>query len=396
MDYFPPQNFWSLHRRTLILNSAIGFRVASFLDRKFNFLVLFVSLFAYGFRGAKYPRLVFGDDATLVSHALDRQMPWGMLGRFDKLGLFDPFNDNLAVLLRVVTHFALIGPDSGFAFRTYIIMTIFWAMVTWIIALTIKNYVSPSAGVVAALMLCWLPFSNQVFLAQTNTVAWPLAMLCILLVALGSYPATLSVRILLVVLFSLTAMSTGTMIIVIAWLVFDIARNIRRVNRFEIVLLLFTGFSYYLQLISYKPRPNAKLPLGHELYRTLFGWSPQFIRARIGQDLSFGMSMMLFLIPTLLIASWVYLFIHAFQSHRVRAIASLRLLITSLILPVLLIAGNGWLNTHYLYIPSALFWLSALILAASHRDRTSASSQLATGVLVILYCTAISGVYYVL
>jgi hypothetical protein len=256
--------------------------------------------------------------------------------------------------------------------------------------------VSPSAGVVAALMLCWLPFSNQVFLAQTNTVAWPLALLCILLVALGSYPATLSVRILLVVLFSLTAMSTGTMIIVIAWLVFDIARNIRRVNRFEIVLLLFTGFSYYLQLISYKPRPNAKLPLGHELYRTLFGWSPQFIRARIDQGLSFGMSMMLFLIPILLIASWLYLFIHAFQSHRVRAITSLRLLITSLVLPVLLIAGNGWLNTHYLYIPSALFWLSALILAVSHRDRKSASSQLAIGVLVALYCTAISGVYYVL
>jgi hypothetical protein len=366
------------------------------LDRKFNFLVLFVSLFAYGFRGAKYPRLVFGDDATLVSHALDRQMPWGMLGRFDKLGLFDPFNDNLAVLLRVVTHFALIGPDSGFAFRIFIIMTIFWATVTWVIALTIKNYVSPGVGVVAALMLSWLPFSNQVFLAQANTVAWPLALLCILLVALRSYPTSLSVRIPVVVLFSLTAMSTGTMIVAIAWLVFDIARNIRRVNRFEIVLLLFTGFSYYLQLISYKPRPNAKLPLDHELYRTLFGWSPQFIRARIGQDLSFGVSLMLFLIPILLIASWLYLFIHAFQSHRVHAIASLRLLITSLVLPVLLIAGNGWLNTHYLYIPSALFWLSALILAASHRDRTSASSQLATGVLVILYCTAISGVYYVL
>jgi hypothetical protein len=65
-------------------------------------------------------------------------------------------------------------------------------------------------------------------------------------------------------------------------------------------------------------------------------------------------------------------------------------------LPVLLITGNGWLNTHYLFIPSALFWLSALILAASIRDRKTAVSQLAIGALIFFYCAAISGVYYVL
>jgi len=396
VDYFPPQNFWPLHRRTFVLNSTIGFRVAAFLDRRFHVLVLLGSLFAYGLRGAKYSQVVFGDDATLASHALDRQPPWGIFGRFDKLGLFDPFNDYLAVLLRVVTHIALIGPDSGFTFRVFIIMTVFWTSVTWVIALTIRNYISPIAGVVAATMLCWMPFSNRVFLAQANTVAWPLALLCILVVALRMYPQKSPSRILLVLIFSLTAMSTGTMIVVIAWLSFEIARNIRRVNRFEVVLLLFTSFSYYFQWTAYEPRPNDKLPLGHELYRTMFSWSPQFIRTRIDQELSIGASLILFLIPMILIAAWLYLFSNAYQTHRIRAIAALRLFITSLVLPVLLIVGNGWLNTHYLFIPSALFWLSALILATSIRNRNSILAQLATGALVLFYCTAISGVYYVL
>jgi len=396
VECFPPHGFWPLHWRALVLNSTIGLRITSFVDRRFHVLVIIGALFAYGLRGAKYSRTVFGDDATLVSHALDRQQPWGMFGHFDKLGLFDPFNDYLAVLLRIVTHVALIGSDAGFTFRIYVIMTIFWALVTLVIATVIRGYVSSSGGLVAALILCWLPFSNYVFLAQANTVAWPLALLCILVVALRTYPANLFLRVLLVVLFSLTAMSTGTMIVVIAWLVFDIARNIRRVNKFEVVLLLFTACSYCLQWITYEPRPNAKLPLGHEMYRTLFSWSPQFIRNKIGQELSLSFTFILYLIPTLLFASWLYLFIYAYQSHKVHAIASLRLLITSLMLPVLLIAGNGWLNTHYMFIPAALFWLSALILAASPGDRESTPRQLAIIVLTICYCTTISGVYYIL
>ena len=127
-----------------------------------------------------------------------------------------------------------------------------------------------------------------------------------------------------------------------------------------------------------------------------FSWSPQFIRNRIGQELSSGVTLILWLIPILLITSWLFLFVSAYTSDRLRAVASLRLMITSLVLPVLLITGNGWLNTHYLFIPSALFWLSTLILAASIRDRKTAVSQLAIGVMVFFYCTAISGVYYVL
>ena len=323
-------------------------------------------------------------------------MPWGVLGRFDKLGLFDPFNDYLAVLLRIVTHLALIGPDSQFAFRVFVIMTIFWAMVTWVIALTIKNYVSPTAGVITALTLCWLPFSNQVFLAQANTIAWPLALLCILIVALKEYPEKQIYRVMLVVVFSLTAMSTGTMVVAIGWLVFDIAYKFRTFSRFQAVLLFFTSISYYFQWTTYEPRPNVKLPLGHELYRTLFSWSPQFIRNRIGQELSLGITVILWLIPVLLITSWLFLFVSAYTSDRLRAIASLRLMITSLMLPVSLITSNGWLNTHYLFIPSALFWLSALILAASIRYRKTAFSQLSIGALIFFYCTAISGVYYVL
>ena len=396
MECVKTQDFWPLLGGALFLNSTIGLRVSSFLERHFNSVVSVCSLSIYGLRGADFRQIVTGDDATLVNHALNRQLPWGVFGRFDKLGLFDPFNDYLAVLLRLITHVALIGPDSGFAFRIFVITTFFWTVVTWVIALTIKNYVSPKAGVIAALTLCWLPFSNQVFLAQANTVAWPLALLCILIVALRVYPEKQLYRVILVVVFSLTAMSTGTMVVAIGWLVFDIARNIRTIKRFQADLLFFTSISYYFQWITYEPRPNIKLPLGDELYRTLFSWSPQFIRNRIGEELPLGVALILWLIPIFLITSWLFLFVSTYASDRLRAAASLRLMITSLVLPVLLITRNGWLNTHYLFIPSALFWLSALILTASIRDRKTAVSQLAIGALIFFYCTAISGVYYVL
>jgi len=132
------------------------------------------------------------------------------------------------------------------------------------------------------------------------------------------------------------------------------------------------------------------------MYRTLFSWSPQFIRNKIGEHLSLTSTLILWVIPVLLIISWTYLFIIVYRRNRGIALVSLRLLVTSLMLPILLIAGNGWLNTHYMFIPTALFWISALILSASLHGRWPVPIQLAIATLTILYCAAISGVYYVL
>lgn len=385
-----------MHGRTFVLNSTIGSRISAFVDQRFHVLVLLGSLFSFGFRGAQYNPHVFGDDATLVSHALNRQPPWGLFGHYDKLGMFDPFNDYLAVLLRIVTHVALIGPDSGFTFRLFVIMTIFWALVTLTVALVIRKRISANAGLIAALLLCWLPFSNQVFLAQANTVAWPLALLCIAIVALRIYPTTFATRVAVVVLFSLTALSTGTMIVAIGLLALDIALSIRKFKHFQSILLAFTGVSFFFQWYAYKPRTNDKFPLGHEMYRTLFSWAPQFIRNKIGEDLSMTSTLILWVIPLLLIISWTYLFVNVYGHNRNNALASLRLFITSLLLPILLIVGNGWLNTHYMFIPAALFWISTLVLGASLRGRWPVPMQLVIATLTILYCAAISGVYYVL
>ena len=385
-----------MHGRTFVLNSTIGSRISAFVDRRFHVLVPLVSLFTYGLRGVQYNPQVFGDDATLVSHALSRQPPWGLFGHYDKLGLFDPFNDYLAVLLRIVTHVALIGPDSRFAFRLFVIMTIFWALVTWTVALVIRKRISANAGLIAALLLCWLPFSNQVFLAQANTVAWPLALLCIVIIALRIYPTTFAARVAVVLLFSLTALSTGTMIVAIGLLALDIALSIRKFKHFQTILLAFTGVSFFFQWYAYKPRTNDKLPLGHEMYRTLFSWSPQFIRNKVNENLSLTSTMILWAIPMLMVVSWTYLFVNVYRHNRNNALASLQLFITSLLLPILLIVGNGWLNTHYMFIPTALFWISTLVLGASLRGRWPVPMQLVIATLTVLYCAAISGVYYIL
>ncbi len=368
----------------------------SFAERRFHIIVLLGSLFSYALRGAQYNRVVSGDDATLFSHATERQLPWGVLGRYDKLGLFDPFNDYLAVLLRIVARLALVGPETGFTFRVYLIMTTFWAIVTWSIAITIRKFHSLDTALLVALLLCWLPFSNQVFLAQVNTVAWPLALLCIVVSATETFPKHPLIRIGLLSVFSLTALSTGTMIVVIPLIIITLASNPKVLKGFEGLLFAITLVSFCVQWYVYEPRTNAARPIGGEVYRSLISWSPQFIRSQDPASMSVVQLSIICLIPIILFASWLILFLHGLKLNKPRAIAALKMFVVSLVLPLLLISGNGWFNTHYMYIPMALFWISVTLILSTENMFNTSIVQIASLSLVTCYLASVSGVFFVL
>jgi len=347
-------------------------------------------------RGNQFNRLVFGDDATLVSHALNRQQPWGVLGGFDRLGLFDPFNDYLAVLLRVFTHLGLLGPDESFTTTVFFLMTFFWATVTLVTARIIMRSGGTSSGFFAAMALVFLPFSNQVFLAQTNTVAWPLALLCIVIVSLRAYPPRTTHQIGMLVLFSLTTMSTGTMVVVIPILVLSFVYQIKRIRGFEGCLLVVTVLSFWLQWYTYEPRPNVSQPLGGELYRMLFSWAPQFVRSQVNTPLSFLETVTLWTVPIALLIAWFILFMNALAVDKPHSFAALKMLVVSLGLAPMLIIRNGWFNTHYMYIPMALFWVSVSLMLKPGVLNQVARVRSAVVALVVCYATTVSGVFFVL
>jgi hypothetical protein len=385
-----------LQRRALILNTTPIQRLANWCEQHFSLTVFLGSLLVYGLRGNQFNRLVFGDDATLVSHALDRQQPWGVLGKFDRLGLFDPFNDYLAVLLRVFTHLGLLGPDELFTTTVFFLMTLFWATTTFAISHIVMRRSGISSGFFVAIFLAFLPFSNQVLLAQTNTVAWPLALLCVVIVALKAYPQRTTHRIGVLVLFSLTTMSTGTMVVVIPLLVLSLVYRIKSIRGFEGCLLVVTVLSFLLQWYTFAPRPNVSQPLSGELYRMAFSWAPQFVRSQVNTSLSFLETVTLWTVPVVLLIAWLILFMNALAVDKPYSFAALKMLVVSLGLAPMLIIGNGWFNTHYMYIPMALFWVSISLMLKPGVLNQVARVRSAVVALVVCYATTVSGVFFVL
>ena len=343
--------------------------------------MFFGSLLTFGIRGAQYQHKLYGDDKELVAHVLSRKPPYGLFGPLDKLGIFDPFNNYLAVILRIYTRIALIGPDSGFTFRVFLFSTLTWSLSVLVIAKILKSQLSAQSGLIGAFVCCLLPFSNQTLLAQVNSVVLPFTILAIVVVALQAYP--------------MLTLSEGTMIVAIGLMALNVIKDRKKVIQFELLLLMISAGSFAVQWLTYRTRLNQKDPFGHELYRMLFGVAPQFLRSQAKQQLSIFESTVLWLIPFILISSWLVLAVYSQKKKSHLVFPATTLLLSSLGLPVLLIIANGWLNTHYLFMPTAIFWISVIFLVHSTRAIDVVPVKIATSVLAVCFIVSISGTYYV-
>lgn len=353
-----------------------------------------IALLVYGIRGAGYKREIYGDDLDLFIQAVNRTKPGSGIQKLDYLGLFDPYNGYLVVLLRAFTRIALIGPDSKFTFNAYVLMTVFFATSTALTCSLISKSTSRNFGLLALFFCIFLPFSNLVILAQINTVAWPLALLMMVITSLRVYPTSKSGKIFVAILFSLTAMSSGAVVVAMLFLFINIAVNFRNVRRYELSLLLITSVSFLIQWFTYTPRTNPKLPLLGELHKSLYNFSPQFIREKIGLPLNGDEQIIFYIVPLMLLTIWIVQASFAWYKNWESVFSAIKLFAGGLILLCLLIRGNGWFNTHYLFIPTSMFWISLVVLF--HANRDDPSIRIALPVSLILFGTTISGVYYLL
>ena len=362
-------------------------------QRVFFVVLTSFSLVVYGARGAGYRKEIFGDDLDLFFHAVNRPVASG-ISKLDHFGLFDPYNGYLVVLLRAFTHIALIGPDTSFTLHAYLLMTVFFAITTAGICMVVSASTSRKIALLAMGFLVFLPFSNLVILAQINTVAWPLALLILVVTATRKYPSTFTGKILLAALFALTAMSTGTVVIVIAFLTLNLLQDFRRINKYELSLLAVTAVSFLIQWFSFTPRSNPKLPLLGELHKAVYNFSPQYIRDKIGASLNGDDQIVFWIIPLMLLIIWLVQANFARHTNWLSVISATKLFGGGFVLLSLLIRGNGWFNTHYLYIPAAMFWVSISLLF--HENQRIASTRMTVAITGALFATTYSGVFYLL
>lgn len=373
-------------------------RIQSLVDEMsqqlFFVLLTSIALVVYGIRGYGYRRELWGDDLELYLHATNRPTPTGGFGRIDHLGLFDSYNNYLIVWIRAFVRLAMLGPDSSFTFNAYLLMTLSFAVITSCTCFIIGTKTSRRMALLSLGYCVLLPFSNLVILAQVNTIIWPLSLFMIVVSATRMYPNSKIGRVLIAVLFFVTSLSTLTTVIALAFLGLNLIQSFKRLHRFEVLLFSITSISLFIQWNSYSPRNNPKLSLISELHKALYNFSPQYIRKSIGEPLH-GFDVAIFwLIPLVLLAIWVMQANFARLINLRSILPPLKLFGGAFVLLILLIHGNGWLNTHYLFIPTSMFWLSLVLLFHENRQRSTTAFVIA--LTNLLFAVAISGVYYLL
>jgi hypothetical protein len=158
-------------------------------SEKYIFLLVFVLTFPFFYlRGQNYNAMLLGDDAEFVSHALNRVPPLGYFPSLDSWGLLDPFNGYLAVYLRLMTKLILLTGDGSYTTHTFWVMSVYWSIISGLLAYTIKRFAGQGLGYAAGFVLAVMPYSNSVMLAQANTVAWPACLLTLIVVGTRAYP----------------------------------------------------------------------------------------------------------------------------------------------------------------------------------------------------------------
>ena len=359
-------------------------------------LVFILTLPLFYLRGKNFSLVLFGDDAEFVSHALNRVPPLGLFPSLDSWGLLDPFNGYLAVYLRLITKLILFAGTEDFTTHTFWVMTIYWSVISGLLASTLKKFSGPLIGWGAGFVLAVMPYSNSVMLAQVNTIAWPACLLTLVVAGTRQYPVRRFSKIILLLLFAGTAASTGTAIVTVAALGFNVLRHRGKRLSFERLLFACTGLGFALQYLSYTPRNNPSLPLIPEISKISFGLAPQYIRSQVLDPLSALETIVLYSIPVIAFMCLGVLVWLGLNIDRQRVLTGVQFIVEGVFLALLLTTANGWLNSHYLFIPTGLLWLGALLIGSVSVKSVRPWKMVPLAILTTLLFIGISGTYFVI
>jgi len=350
-------------------------------------------------RGSNYRDIVWGDDKEFLDHALSRNAPIGRLHAIDPLGLLDPFGGYAAFLLRLITQLVRLGGVHHYATHSFYLMSIIWTLFALWIALIMTRASGPIVGFLSAVIIAVMPFSNLVMLAQLNTLAWPSVLILCLTILSREYPRSKIGQVLVVLYFSALALTTISVLLPFGYLVWLVRLGKQSIQKIERVLTRSIFGALVIQTISFTPRSHSLSPmkLFSEFLRSANAFVPQFLREQVLEQKSIMENLALYGIPILLFAATYALFrISSTGPLSQNTKIAVRLLTTALAMLCALIAGNGWLNSHYLFVPTGLFWIAVLVLVQATLTSRNKYKVIPVVVVVAIYLSSLSGTYFVI
>ena len=371
-------------------------RLSRKLDENIFLLVSLLTLPLFYLRGKNFSLILFGDDAEFVNHALNRVPRFGFFSSFDTWGLLDPFNGYLAVYLRLITKLILLTGDGSFTTHTFWVMSVYWSIISGLLAYTIKRFAGAGLGYAAGFVLAVMPYSNLVMLAQVNTIAWPACLLTLIVVGTRTYPTRRFSKIILLLLFAGTAASTGTAIVTVAALGINALRHREKFLSFEQTLFACTASGFALQYLSFTPRNNPSVPLIPEILKISYGFAPQYVRAQVLDPLSAWESTVLYAIPIAITICLGLLTWLGLNIDRQRVLTGIQFIVEGILLAFLLTTANGWLNSHYLFIPTALLWIGTMLIGSVSIKSARPWKMVPLLLLPTLLVLGVSGTYFVI
>ena len=353
----------------------------------------------FAFRGRNYLPAVWGDDQELLNHALGRDSLVGRFHRVDPLGLLDPFAGYAAFLLRLLTHLIRLGGEQNFVDHVFFVMTILWTLFACWIAAILMRVSNPKIGFISALIIAVMPFSNLVLMAQLNTIAWPSVFILCLTVFTRQYPRSRIAQSFMVIYFFTLTLTTIIVLVPYGYLAWLFGSKRAAMQNIERQLMKYMTGAFIIQALSFTPRGRSISPLKliHEFLLAANAFAPQFLRIRILDKKSVFDMMLLYGIPIVLFVTMFCLVRFALAGPlRKNVEIAIRLFAVALVTLCLLVVGNGWLNSHYLFIPTGLFWVGALLIAQSAIAGSHKYRFIPVGVLITIFLSSLSGTYFVI
>jgi hypothetical protein len=329
-------------------------------------------------------------------------MEWSHFGqfqKFDTLRITEPFNNQIWIIPRGITKILLAISIPDFV-RNATVFSLFWlsGLLTFL-SVTLGRLTNRITGSIAAICVALMPFSQRVMLGQVNSLVWPAVMVLFVVVIANRYPISRLGRVLLLLFIALISMSTQLFLLLFIYLVLSLIFSANRRNAMNLLTALFIGTGQAFQVVVTPRRAVSRnfIDLPFQLLKSAYGFVPQAIRDNIIGPLSRMDLLVLVLYPVFMISAASLLVIFGLRGDRRSQIyVALRLTGAGFATLVLLIFANGALNSHYLFLPSALFWISCVMFAdAALRAKQKFSVHVVLA-LAVLFLGQLSGTYFLI
>lgn len=284
--------------------------------------------------------------------------------------------------------------------RNATVFSLFWlsGLLTFLSTI-LGRLTNRTSGSIAAICVAVMPFSNRVILGQVNSLVWPAVMVLFVVVIANEYPISNLGRVSLLLFIALISVSTLLFSLLLIYLILSLIFSASRRNAMNLLTALLMSAGQAFEFVVAQRRVSSRnlIDIPFQILKSAYGFVPQAIRNNIYGPVSSADLLVLVSYPVFIAIAASLLIVFGLRGERRSQIfVALRFTGVGFAMLVLLIFANGALNSHYLFLPTALFWVSCIMFAdAALRSQQNFSVHVVL-VLVVLFLGQLSGTYFLI